>query len=489
MIVDSKFSKSQALWFTIINYIGVLIGMISTLFIYPHDKDLLGILRFVDGFAQILYPVMVFGVSTALLNFQPKLNVYLQRKLFSYSLLSIFIMILFCTIAVFMMYKWNWFKNKDYLIYGFLIAISLAYVDVFKRQATTLQKLAVPTFFEKIIPKLALPIIFLCVFYGYVSEIAGMWWYVISFMLLMLGIIGFVFKHYTPVLSNDFSDLFSQISKKHYYQYSLYAFCASLGSFFAFRIDSIMIPELLSNQANGDYSIGVNIANALMIPATGVFALYSPILSKAIKNKDQEFIKEKYISVAKNLFFIGILLYGCIVIGLKDFFLLLPTAEQLLPTLPIIYILGANVILNMATGFNTELIAFSSYYRFNLLTIVVLAFTNIILNYLVLTQTPFGIIGVAYTSLFSMLLFNLLKMWFIYSKVQILPFDLPYVKTITTSIILLIIIVMLPIDNYINWAFVIKGIVYIVSLTTIAYANQWIPELNLLITKLTKKIR
>jgi len=250
-----------------------------------------------------------------------------------------------------------------------------------------------------------------------------------------------------------------------------------------------MIPELLSNQANGDYSIGVNIANALMIPATGVFALYSPILSKAIKNKDQEFIKEKYISVAKNLFFIGILLYGCIVIGLKDFFLLLPTTEQLLPTLPIIYILGANVILNMATGFNTELIAFSSYYRFNLLTIVILAFTNIILNYLVLTQTSLGIIGVAYTSLFSMLLFNLLKMWFIYYKMRILPFDLPYIKTIATSIVLLLIILMLPIDVYTNWGFVIKGIVYIVSLTTMAYANQWIPELNLLITKLTKKIR
>src|SRR5690606_12463482 len=210
-----------------------------------------------------------------------------------------------------------------------------------------------------------------------------------------------------------------------------------------------MILGLLSIHANGDYIICVNIANALIILAIGVFAFCSPMLSKAIKTKDQEFITEEYSRVAKTLFFIGILLYGCIVIGLKDFFLLLPTAEQLLPTLPIIYILGANVILNMATGFNTELIAFSSYYRFNLLTIVVLAFTNIILNYLVLTQTPFGIIGVAYTSLFSMLLFNLLKMWFIYNKVQILPFDLPYVKTITTSIILLIIIVMLPIDNYI----------------------------------------
>src|SRR5690606_18482162 len=120
---------------------------------------------------------------------------------------------------------------------------------------------------------LALPIIFLCVFYGYVSEIAGMWWYVISFMLLMLGIIGFVFKHYTPVLSNDFSDLFSQISKKHYYQYSLYAFCASLGSFFAFRIDSIMNSELFTNQDIGDYRISVNIVNALIIPVTCIIDL------------------------------------------------------------------------------------------------------------------------------------------------------------------------------------------------------------------------
>src|SRR5690606_32407427 len=243
-----------------------------------------------------------------------------------------------------------------------------------KRQATNLQKLAVPTFYEKVIPKIFLPLVFVLILYYNVSETRGLISYALSFTLMLILVASYLFRHFKPAYSLNFTDLFHEISKKQYYQYSLYAFCASLGSFFAFRIDSIMIPELLSNQANGDYSIGVNIANALMIPATGVFALYSPILSQAIKNKDQEFIKEKYISVAKNLFFIGILLYGCIVIGLKDFFLHLPTAEQLLPTLPIIYILGANVILNMATGFNTELIAFSSYYRFNLLTIVVLAF-------------------------------------------------------------------------------------------------------------------
>ena len=189
--MDTKFSSKQALWFTLINYFGVLIGTVSTLFIYPNDKDLLGIIRFIDGFAQILYPIMVLGASTALLNFQPKLNDLLQRKLFSYSMISVVWMVFFCAIGVSLVYVIDDFffrelKNKQYFIYGFFIAICLAYIDVFKRQATNLQKLAIPTFFEKIIPKITLPLVFLLIIYGYVSEIVGFSWYVVSFAVMLI---------------------------------------------------------------------------------------------------------------------------------------------------------------------------------------------------------------------------------------------------------------------------------------------------------------
>ncbi len=491
--MDTKFSSKQALWFTLINYFGVLIGTVSTLFIYPNDKDLLGIIRFIDGFAQILYPIMVLGASTALLNFQPKLNDLLQRKLFSYSMISVVWMVFFCAIGVSLVYVIDDFffrelKNKQYFIYGFFIAICLAYIDVFKRQATNLQKLAIPTFFEKIIPKITLPLVFLLIIYGYVSEIVGFSWYVVSFAVMLIAIGFYLFKYFKPVYTLNYKDLFQEIPKKQYYQYSLYAFSASLGSFFAFRIDSIMIPQFLSNTANGDFNIGVNLANALMIPAAGVFALYSPLISESLKKNDLSVLKIKYANVAKNLFFIGIILYGCVLLGMKDFFEILPTADKLLPVLPVLYILGGNVVLNMATGFNTEIIAYSKFYRFNLIAIVILAILNVGLNYYVLTQTTYGIIGVAWASFFAMLVFNSTKLWVIYRKFNMLPINANYIKTIVSSLVLLAIAFALPLNVFGMFSFLVRCSFFVTSFMFLIYKTGWVQEFNNNVAKVMKLV-
>jgi len=486
--MDSKFSSKQALLFTIINYFGVLIGTISTFFIYPNDKEFLGIVRYIDAFAQILYPIMVLGASTALLNFQPSLNAFLQRKLFSYSVVSIFIMIFFCAFLVSVLYFLNITTNTEYYIYGFLIAVFLAFVDLMKRQAYNLQKIAVPTFFEKIVPKIALPFSFILFLYFSFTVNQALGVYTFSFLLILIAVAWYLLRIFKPVYSLNYRDLFQEISKKEYYRYSLYAFCASLGSFFAFRIDSIMIPQFISNEANGDFNIGVNLANALMIPATGVFALYSPIISDALKNNNLASLKIKYAEVAKNLFFIGILMYGSILLGMKDFIELLPTAQKLLPTLPVLYVLGANVVLNMATGFNTEIVAFSKYYRFNLIAIISLAVINIGFNFFILTQTNFGIIGVAYVSLFSMLVFNLLKLVFIYKKFGMLPMNASYFKTILLSLSLIAICFLLPFNKLGTFGFIVRCALFVSTLVGILYFTQWIPELNKNILKIKSKI-
>lgn len=485
--MNAKFSTGQAVWFAIINYVGVAIGMVSTLFIYPNDKDLLGVIRFIDGFAQILYPVMVLGASTALLNFQPRLSELLQRKLFSYSIISIVWMILFCAVATGFVYMFGSMKNTGYFIYGFGIAICLAFADLFRRQATNLQKLAVPTFYEKIIPKLSLPLVFVIILYASVPLNTGLMMYTVSFVL-MLGLTGaYLFRFFKPVYTLNYEDLFREIPKKHYYQYSLYAFCASLGSFFAFRIDSVMIPEFISNTANGDFNIGVNLANALMIPATGVFTLYSPVISEALKKNELGLLRVKYVEVAKNLFFIGIIMYGCVVLGMEDFFMLLPTADKLLPALPVLYILGANVILNMATGFNTEIIAYSRYYRFNLIAILLLAVLNVALNYYVLTRTGFGIEGVAWASFGSMCVFNLSKLLFIYRKFRLLPFNSAYLKTVGLSLILLLCCYLLPLQALGPVAFVARCGLFVLAFCVAVYRMGWVPEWNNTVARIFRK--
>jgi O-antigen/teichoic acid export membrane protein len=159
-----------------------------------------------------------------------------------------------------------------------------------------------------------------------------------------------------------------------------------------------------------------------------MFALYAPIISNYLKVENFKDLDIKYKEIARLLFFIGALLYSCIFLGIDDLFHLLPAYEKLKSSIPIILVLGFSVLINMATGFNGEIITYSKYYRFNLVAILVLIIINVSLNLYFIYYTSFGIIGVAYASFIAMTLFNISKLLFIYKKFGLLPFDKSFAK-------------------------------------------------------------
>lgn len=430
-------STKQAFLFTLINYVGVLIGVVSTVLIYPQDKELLGIIRFVDACAQIMYPIIVLGSTHALINFYPQLAEKLQQKLFSYSLISLGKLACWVGISLFFIRFFYRDSSFKYVAFAFPLAIAMAYIELFRRQATNLQKISFPTFFEKIIPKLALPTIFILAIYTSMSIDQGLVWYIVSYGVITVVIGAYIYKLYPYRIHKDYGDLFNQVKKKQYYAYSLFAFAGSFGSFFAFRVDSLMIPYFISYEANGTYNIGVTLASTLAIPATGVFALYAPVISDLIKQVQLKKLDEKYKEVARVMFFVGMLLFSCVAIGIEPLFRLLPTYDKLAPSIPIIYLLGINGVLNMATGFNSEIISYSKYYRFNLIAILFLMVLNVGMNLWFLTQTSYGIFGVGLASLISLTLFNLGKMIFIYTKMRLWPFDLQYGKLFGCMLLML----------------------------------------------------
>ncbi len=477
-------THKQAFWFTIINYVGILIGVVSTIFIYPNDKEFLGIVRYVDSIAQILFPILVFGGAQALIYFYPNLTESNRKQLFKYgirTILAISLIVLFFLFLGDFFITWN---NYQYVFYAFPIAFSLAFVELFKRQSTNLQKLSVPTFYEKIIPKLALPIVFLLLLSGYFDVINSLIVFIISYFILLVLLSVYLFRHYKINMKFDFTSLFSQISKKEYYKYSFYSFVGSFGSFFAFRVDSFMIPEFLSFEANGTYSIGVMLASALAIPATGMYAIYAPQVSALIKSDNIKVLGEKYIETSKLLFFIGAVLFGCIVLGIDSLFQMLPTYDKLVDSIPIIIILGVNVLFNMATGFNSEIISYSKYFRFNIISVLVLVVINVSLNVYFLTQTNLGIIGVAYASLIAMTLFNSFKLYFIYSKFRILPFDKKYGQLFSLILVITTVIYLLPefSNHLLNLSF--KVLMNITLILAVTYKLKLVYSLNFCVDKL-----
>ncbi|MEL1242561.1 MATE family efflux transporter [Flavobacterium flavipallidum] len=489
--MQNKADHRQAFFFTLINYVGILIGIFSTLFVYPKNKEMLGVFRYVESLAQVLFPIMLLGVSQVLIKFGPKLDKYQEKQLFNYSVLSILFMSFLVLIAIGGSSLFSVFKHLDYVYLAFSMGLFLAFIDLFKKQATIIQKISVPTFFDNIVPKLALPAIFLLVLNNCVSSGGSLVLYAISYGLIALFVAVYLFCYFKPVFRFDFKSLFTQIDKKEMYRFSLFAFAGSLGSVFAFRIDAIMIPKFISMEANGSFSIGVTLASALAIPATGIFTLYAPIISNFIKNDMMEELNLKYKEISKLLFFIGAILYSCIFLGIENLFMLLPTHENLMASVSVILILGFNVLVNMGTGFNGEIITYSKYYQFNVIAILVLVILNVTLNILFINVFHMGIEGVAFASLIAMVLFNLSKLIFIYQKFKLFPFDQSYLKLVVVFSAVLLCCYFLPnLQN--NWLNLIcktglsmllnLGIIY--KLNLVYSYNFWV---NKMLAKLKSK--
>ena len=178
------------------------------------------------------------------------------------------------------------------------------------------------------------------------------------------------------------------------------------------------------------------------------------------------------------MFFVGAIVFGCVIVGIESFFSLLPTADKLLASIPVIYILGVNVLFNMATGFNSEIISYSQYYKFNIIAVLILVVVNVLLNYVFLTQTELEIVGVSLATFISLVLFNVSKLVFIYKKIGIIPFDRNYALLIIVMGIIIVTGVLLP--SFKNlWLETISKISFVFTASLIVvYFTQTVPSFN-----------
>ncbi|MCW4470688.1 oligosaccharide flippase family protein [Flavobacterium sp. MFBS3-15] len=478
----------QVVWFAIINYLGTGIGVVSSLLIYPKNYEFQGTVRYIDSISQLLFPIMVLGASQSLIKFYPALTEQRQKQLFSYSVFSVFAVSVLVFAGILLYENFGSPEFKGLVYFAFPIAVALAFVELFKKQLQDLQKIAVPAMFEKIIPKIVLPAAFLLLLYKGISRNEALWLYMSGFLLILVLTSVYLFKKYRPGFNYRFKTLFGEISRKEYFRYSLYSLAGSLGSLLAFRIDGLIIPNMISLEANGVFSNGAMLATTLQIPAVGMFALYAPIISNYLRSHNMGDLNVKYKEIARLLFFIGAVLYGCIIIGLDDLFRLMPDYTKLQPTIPIIEILGFSVLINMATGFNGEIITYSKYYRFNLVAVLLLIVLNVSLN-IWFIGGGYGIVGVAWASFISMTLFNISKLIFIYKKFGLLPFDKKFLQMGIVFAVTGIAVYFLPSHASHLVTLTYKTLLYMAGTIIIIYKFRMVYQVNATIDKVLAKIK
>lgn len=194
--------------------------------------------------------------------------------------------------------------------------------------------------------------------------------------------------------------------------------------------DSFVIASVLDDGLDkaGVFALATIVTSIIQAPQRGIVSAAMPHLSRAWKEKNMELLQKVYqrSSINQLLFACGIFLLiwlnfrdGVTTFGLKPVYL---------DAAWVFFVLGITVIIDMGTGVNAQIIVTSTYWKFELISGVVLLIIMLPLTYLLTKQ--YGIIGPAFATLVSMSIYNLIRIIFLWKKFRLFPFSVQSVYTL-----------------------------------------------------------
>jgi O-antigen/teichoic acid export membrane protein len=446
----------QGFKYSIIGYIGFLLGTISAIFIFPNDFEFYGKLRYILPTAEMLVPFVVLGISYSNVKFFHTVEKDGKKQnMLSLSLLTVLINFVIFTAVFFVLpyfypkfrHSEAW-KTKEMILPLILI---LSFCAIFNKYTSNYKRIVVSNIFDNLFPKIANLGAFCLFFYFALSQKIAFAFFFGIFTLMLLGYI-----YYTNKLEKiqlDFSTGYFKENNfwKEFFNYSFFGFLGTFGNYLA--INSFMIGEFMGMEEVGIYSVLYALISLISIPQLGLFNISAPIINKTLAEGDMEELDRFHKKTSLSLYFLGAVLFSCIMVGFPFLTQFMPKNGTMLREYePVVWIWGSAVLIDLATGFNGNIISLSKYYRFNILVMLLLAGLTIGLNYYFIKNTDLKLIGIALSTAISLTTYNVIKIIFNYIvfKVSPLTIEMIFVSIICTLAITVAIVLPTFNNNLIN---------------------------------------
>lgn len=465
----------QSIKYSIIGYFSTLIGIVSTVFLYPNDLAFAGKIQYILPTALLILPLVTFGIMHANVRFYPQMEASQnQHNLLKYSIWFIvrnfvIVALLFWLLSIFVEFirETQLYAMAQYV---FPVVFCLALIQLLSKFISIKKRIVVPNLFENVFPKLGLILAFSAYFFFKIEASVAIFIVVAFFMLALIGMFFYVQKLDRFTGKTSFQFLKENQFQKELMQYSFYTFFGSLGSIVALNIDAFMIGEFIDYNQLAVYNTSSNLVRMITVPALGVYTISAPIIAKLIEENNRQDLKSLHHKTSLYLFTIGAVLFGLIACGIQDLFLLMKSGDELASGLPVLYILGFALLFDLATGFNGYIITNSKYYKFNNSTTIALAVLTVINNLIFLLAFKMGIVGVAIATSVSLTIYNLIKIYFNYKKFGVHPFSWKFFH------ILILLVLVITLGNILpNTSYQLVNLCYkpLIGLGVFAVANYF----------------
>lgn len=473
----------QGILNSVFSYIGVLLGFISIIYIQPiflKSTEIIGLTRILVSFSFMAAIFIPLGIGSVTTRFFPQIKNSENKHhghfimiflfcLIGAAFLSLFFIIFKQNIISFYQAKSPLFNEFYYLV--FVFPFILALIMVYNIYSASLYKTVFTVFLNEVLIKL-LQIIFIFIYYfGFFSLSQFITAFVSAYLIQLLLLMGYIYKLDKFTFKINWSFYKSFFSNK-VILFSVLMIFTAFASIGIKMIDQVIMGHFLSLSSIGIYATSIFMVSIMEVPINSLERISNTIAANAWSTNDTQTIKKIYYDSVRILMLVGGYLLCGLVCCSHSIFQILPEEFEAGRNCMIIVALGSFV--NLSTGINSAIIATSHKYFVISIFLFVLISTSVITNVFLIPR--YGIVGSAYSTFISIGTYNLLKVFYLWYRLKMLPYNKTSLIILITTIISFLIVYNIP-DNsnpYINILF--KGFAITVLFTFSALKFQLAKE-------------
>ncbi len=426
--------------------VGVGIGAVAQLYIYTLDLEVKGYADALMKWAQLLAPFFMLGTTSVMVRMLPYVPGSRQSgasRLFGRALMVLLVTV--CTVGVVLILggadylasavaggaEIGYLGTHPYLILALVSVFGL--ISILTTHLTNAHSVAVPVIASSIIPKVGMIGLILLTVYNLIQRDG------LGFGLIVIYGISVVFLWWFAKSRGAGSFSLNSLnldrkSRRQLYALGGYSTLGAFGSVIATHIDTVFVNTYLGDINTAIYSFAIFATTVIQLPNKAVHSITSPIIAQAWKEGNLEVLGKLYRDSASVLLAAGSVIYVGALVCLPFVYQLAERTEDLALSYWVFVYLGAGTLFDLMTSINANLIGNTDYFRWNVVFVLLLGFTNIGLNYLFIVMLGYGITGAAMATALSLLLYNLVKTIFVYFRMELHPLDRGMLATLATTV-------------------------------------------------------
>lgn len=414
---------TQSIKNTLITFVGFAIGAVNTLFMYTHflGEEYYGLTAFLLSSANIMMPLMAFGIQNTLVRFYAKHETEQEKSRFL-NLMLILPLILVVPVFVGLVLFYNetaeLLSQENPIIFDYVwmipvIGLFMGYFEIFYAWVKVHLKSVFGNFVKEVLLRILISVFLFAVHLNWLSSIEFVYSLVFIYFLVMMMMAFVAFKVRKPEFYLQFPK-----DKKEVVVYSSFIIFSSGIAVLLLDIDKFMIGQYIPINEAAYYSVAIFIALTISVPMRAMHQITHPITTDLMVRKKYQELNELYKKTAITLQVVGGFIMLVILTNIHQVYALLP--EKYNGGITVVFLISVSKFFDLMLGNNNSIVFNSKYYKTVLLLGLCLVVVTISLNMIFVPK--YGIKGAAIATLISIGMYSIAKLLFVVFKMNLFPF-------------------------------------------------------------------